>query len=261
SSAECDRIQPGCARTCAGANVGASSSSDATARNGHRRPFASGDMERFHLCGCGEQIGIDEIVALHALSGKYGDGSGKHRACESKGVELAALAAGIDGRRKIGEELRIEGAAGEGCIEMPWVDAGEMRAQAGGDHLPGEFGGREAEVGAPDGKDGFEAGSGEPLDAVGADVFEEEIAESNAVQAFGGGASADGGHAGFVVGVGAGKGQVDFPHWKTGRFRLQIEQLFAETVHCDAAELLIDGCEECDNLVVRVLAKEVQRPG
>ena len=93
---------------------------------------------------------------------------------------------------QVGEEVGIEGAAGEGGIEVARVNAGEMRAEAGGDHLlRPEFGGGDAEGRAPDGEDGFEAGSGELFDAVGADVFEEEVAKSDSVEAFGGGAGAD----------------------------------------------------------------------
>ena len=126
-----------------------------------------------------------------------------------QGVELAALAAGVDGWGKVGEELGVEGAAGEGGVEDTGVDAGEMGAEAGGKHLLGELGGGDAEVGGPDGEDGFEAGAGEFGDAVGADVLEEEVAEGDAADALGDGAGADLGHARFVFGVGAGEGKVD----------------------------------------------------
>jgi hypothetical protein len=75
-------------------------------------------------------------------------------------VELAALAAGVDCGWEVGEELGVEGAAGEGGIEVARVNAGEMRAEAGGDHLLGEVGSGDAEVRAPDGEDGFEPGPG-----------------------------------------------------------------------------------------------------
>src|ERR1700761_2663126 len=75
---------------------------------------------RRRLCGSryggrrGEEIGIDEIVSLHGLAGYDGDGSREHRAGGDEGVELAALAAWVDGGRQVGEELRVEGASGEG---------------------------------------------------------------------------------------------------------------------------------------------------
>ena len=89
-------------------------------------------------------------------------------------------------------------------------------------------------------------------DAVGADVFEEEIAEGDAVEAFGDGAGADLGHAGLVVGVGAGEGQVDLPEGQAGGGGLLVEQLLAEAVDGDAAELLVEGGEQGDDLVFGV---------
>ena len=144
---------------------------------------------------------------------------------------------------------------------MSRVDAGEMRAEAGGDHLVGEFGGGEAEVRAPDGEDGFETGSGELGDAVGADVLEEEVAEGDAVEAFGDGARADLGHARLVVSVGAREGKIDLPERQADGGGLQIEEFFAKAVDGDAAELLVEGGEEGDDLVLGVLAQEVEGPG
>jgi hypothetical protein len=75
-------------------------------------------------------------------------------------MELSAFAAGIDGFGKIGEQLGIEGTAGKGPIEDAGVDAGEVCAEPGGEHLLSEFCGGDAEVRAPNGEDGFEAGGG-----------------------------------------------------------------------------------------------------
>jgi hypothetical protein len=85
---------------------------------------------------------IDEIVALHSLCGYYRYGTREHGAGEGEGVELATLAAGIDFGGQVGEQGSVEGAAGEGRAECARVNAGEMRAQAGGDHFSGKcFGG------------------------------------------------------------------------------------------------------------------------
>jgi hypothetical protein len=176
-------------------------------------------------------------------------------------VELAAFAAGVDGFGKIGEQLGIEGAAGEGLIEDAGVDAGEVRAEPGGEHLAGEFGGGDAEIRAPDGEDGFEAGAGELGDAVGADVLEEEVAEGDAVDALGDGAGEDLGHAGFVVGVGAGEGEVDPPEGQPGGGGLLVEELLAEAVDCDAAVFLVDGGEQADDFILRLPSEEVEGPG
>ena len=84
-------------------------------------------------------------------------------------MKLATFSARIDGGGQVAEELGVEGATGEGGVEMTGIDAGEVGLEAGGDHLCGKLGGGDA----PDGKDGFEASACKALDAVGADVFEE----------------------------------------------------------------------------------------
>jgi hypothetical protein len=125
----------------------------------------------------------------------------------------------------------------------------------------GEFRGGDAEVRAPDGEDGFEAGPCESGDAVGADVLEEEVAEGDAVDALGDGAGEDVGHARLVVGVGAGEGQIDLPEGQPGGGGLLVEQLLAEAVDGDAAELLVDGGEQANDFILRLLAEQVEGPG
>jgi hypothetical protein len=129
--------------------------------------------------------------------------------------------------------------------------------EAGGDHLGGQLVGGNA----PDGEDGLKAGAGELLDAVGADVFEEEVTEGYAVQAFGAGAGESGGHSGFVVGVGAWEGKVDLPDGKARGGGLLIEEGFAVAVDGDAAKVLIDRGEEAYDHVLALLAEEVESPG
>ena len=211
--------------------------------------------------GVGKQIGIDEIVSLDDLAGNGGEGTREHWAGEGEGVELAALAARIDCGGEVSEEHRVEDAAGEGRAEVARVNTGKTRAKPGGDHLAGKLGGGDAEVGAPDGEDRFESGSGEALDAIGADVFEEEVAKGDAVEAFRGGALADLGHARLVVGVGAGEGKIDLPEREPGSRSLLVEQLFSEAMNGDAAELLVDRGQQGDNFVLGLLAEEVKRPG
>jgi hypothetical protein len=176
-------------------------------------------------------------------------------------VELTALAAGIDPGGQVGEQRGVEAAAGKGRAEHAWVNAGEMRAQAGGEHLAGKFRSGDSQARAPDGEDGFEARACEFGDAVGADVLKEEVAEGDAVQPLRGGAGADSGHARVVVGVRAGKGKIDLPERQANGVGLPVEQLFAEAVDGDAAELFVDGSEQGDDFEFGLLAEQVERPG
>ena len=91
-------FQPGLARLCA-------ERVEVEARSRH----AAGSQRRRARCALrlrfrgGEEIGIDEIVALYGLAGKYGEGTREDWAGESEGVELAALAAGVDAGGQVGE--------------------------------------------------------------------------------------------------------------------------------------------------------------
>jgi hypothetical protein len=60
-----------------------------------------------------DEIGEDESVTLDDDARLDGKGSREHRARDDARVKLAALAAGIDAVREIGEERRVEPASGE----------------------------------------------------------------------------------------------------------------------------------------------------
>ena len=209
----------------------------------------------------GEKIGIDEIVSLDSFSGNDSDGTRKHWSGEGEGVELAALAARIDAGWKVCEQFRIEGSACERWTERARINTSKMRAQACIDHLLGEFGGADAEISAPDRKDRLETGSSEALDAICANVLKEEVAESDSVKAFRSSASANLSHSPFVVGVAAREGKIDLPKRQTDRSGLPIEQLFAEAVNCDPAELFVDRGQQSNDFKFGLLAKEMKRPG
>ena len=53
-------------------------------------------------------------------------------------MELAALAARVDGGGQVVEQRRVEIPAGESSIELSWIDARNARDETGGDHLARE---------------------------------------------------------------------------------------------------------------------------
>lgn len=122
-----------------------------------------------------EQVGEDEAVAREDYTGRDVDGALKHGAGAGERVELAVFAARIDVVRKIGEEARVEAAAGEGRADFGRVDASDEGAEAGAEHFAGE----RARVAAPNGKDGRHTDGGKLAFAIGADVFQEEITEDD----------------------------------------------------------------------------------
>lgn len=172
-------------------------------------------------------------------------------------MKFAILAAGIDSGRQLGEKPLVEIAAGEIGRQAPGVDAGELRAEAGGDHVARQLSGGDL----PNGKQRLKACSRELAFAVGADIGEEEVAERDRLDAFRNCASADLAHAGFVLFVRAGPGQRDGPQWKTCGFGLLFEEPPSDGMHRDAIERLVEGGNQGYNFDGRILTEEMQRPG
>jgi hypothetical protein len=128
-----------------------------------------------------------------------------------------------------------------------------MRAHSGGDHLLREFIGWNL----PAGKERLDAGWGELRLSVGANVFQEEVAERDGVDALCEGTSAGCGHRLFVMLVGAWPGQRNLPQRKTRSVCLLAKELLAKAVHRDAFEMLIDGGEQADELDRGILLQQV----
>jgi hypothetical protein len=207
--------------------------------------------------GFGEaHIGEDEAVALKDLTVFDGDRFAKHGACVDDGVELAVFTAGIDARGKIAEEIEVEVAAGKFAGKLLRIDADDAGAEAGGDHVAGETVGVET----PDGKNGGEAGAGELLFAIAADVFEEEVAKGDGFNAVSDGGGAGAAHGGFILVVGAGPGKRYGMERKAGGAGLSFEQGAAGAVHGDAIEGGVEGGEEAGDVVLAALAEATEGP-
>ena len=99
----------------------------------------------------------------------------KHRACDHAGMKLALLAAGIGARRQFGEQRIVEAPAGERLRQLLEIDTDEIRLDARRDHLARQRIGRAL----PQRKQRRDAGAGELLLAIGAHVFEKQIAEDH----------------------------------------------------------------------------------
>ena len=106
----------------------------------------------------------------------------EHRPGVRERMKLATLAARIDRRVQRGQvrqQRRVEVAAGEAGRQLPRIDAGQPRAQAGGHHVVREHVRRDA----PDRKQRRQAGPAHPVLAIAPDVFEEEVAERDRLDA------------------------------------------------------------------------------
>ena len=74
-----------------------------------------------------QQIREDEAITLDDLARTHGNGVRKHRAFVREGVELATLAAGVDGCWQIIEKIVVVGAADKTRGDLLRVHARQMR--------------------------------------------------------------------------------------------------------------------------------------
>src|SRR5687768_7143876 len=114
----------------------------------------------YHICE-------DETVALDDRAELVGNRMVKHRPRERERMELAVLAARIDGWGQIVQQRSIEDAARKGTIELSRIDARESRLQACRHHFIGEF---TSGFCFPERKDRLEARTGQPGFAIAANI-------------------------------------------------------------------------------------------
>lgn len=206
-----------------------------------------------------ENIGEYKAVAGDGFADLNRDGMLKHRSRKAEGVEFAVLAARVNGGRQFGKQTLVVQASRKRWGKLFGVNGGQRGAQAARKHFFGEgFG---VVPRAPEGEDGLNARACHHAFAVGADVFEEEVAKSNVGHAFAAGAFDDGAHSCFVFFVGAGEGQRHRPERNARRFRLFFHQFHADAVHGDAVVGLVEGGEQADDFHSGLLADGVERPG
>ena len=104
----------------------------------------------------------------------------EHRTRATERVELAALAAGIDGWRQLRQQRGVIGSAGKTPVELLGIDARQDCAEAGGKHFPRERPGRLV----PERKQRIDPRACQPLFAIPSDILEKEIAERDVREAF-----------------------------------------------------------------------------
>src|SRR5581483_8770448 len=119
------------------------------------------------------EIAEREAVAFDGWPQLDGQRSREDRAGVDERVELAVLAARVDMLREIREQCAVVVASGESPVEHARVDAHQNGLEACPDELVRE----RRRVSAPQRKHRLPSDPGEPLLAVGTDVFEVEVAE------------------------------------------------------------------------------------
>jgi len=185
------------------------------------------------------------------------DGAREDRAIEDEGVEFTVFAAGIDAGREIGEESCIEFAAGEAGIEDFGVDANGDRAKSGGVEFADEFAG----VAFPNGEKGLHRDTREIFFPVKAEIFEEDVTESDATDSLLEIRKQRLFHAGFVDRIVALRRDEDLVQRQAERLRLPEQKFAANAVHADAIVALGHGGEQSRDAHIVLAEQRVQREG
>jgi len=191
------------------------------------------------------------------LPGSNGDGPPENRAIEDKGVEFAVFAAGVGAGREIAKKRVVEFASGEAGIENLGINANGGGAETLQVEKANEF----ARVTLPNREKSGYPHSSKVFFAVGAQVFEENVAKGDFANA----PIVENAHgllhARFVDGVDAMRRNANFVERQTDGFDLALEKLAANTVHADAFVALSDGCQESGHAKFLLLEKRVERHG
>ena len=202
-------------------------------------------------------IAKNKTVAVDDLAGSNRDRPPENRTMENKSVKFAVFATGVRVRRKIAEKRIVEFASGEAVIENLGINANGDGAETLGVEKADEF----ARVALPDGKESGHSDARKILFAIGAQVFEQNVAKGDLANALIVENAQGLPHARFIDGIHALGRDAYFVERQADGFGLELEKLPANAVHADAFVALGDGREERGNAELLLLEQRVKRHG
>src|SRR5256886_1170581 len=146
------------------------------------------------------------------------------------GVKFAVFTARVDLGRKVAEERLVEFAAGKAWVENFGVNASGDGAETLFVEATDQF----ARIALPDGEERGHADASEIFFAVGAEVFEEDVAEGNFTDAVSEVNAQGFFHARFIDGVDALRRDENFVKREADGFGLALKEFAANAVHGNA---------------------------
>src|SRR5947207_467734 len=186
-----------------------------------------------------------------------GNGPAKDGTSEDKRVKFAVFAAGIGVGRKITEKRFVELTASKARGE-------DFRINANGDGaetLGVEFANQFARIALPDGKEGGHTDAREIFFAIGAQVFEENVAKGDFANTLIVEDAQGVLHARFIDGIDTLRRDADFVQGQADGFGLLLQKLAAYAVHADAVVAFGDGGEKSRHAKLLLLEQRVQGHG
>jgi len=217
------------------------------------------DDEDGHFSVCHavtEKIGKNEAVTIDDLAGLCQYRITEAGAIEHEGVKFTIFATRVDGFGQVAKESHIEAPPGKQAIELTGVEAGDDRAYTASHHVQRELARRQV----PEREQRLDSRTLQLPLTVRANVTQEEIAESNRLNADVEGAGAQGSHAGLIDIVRARPRQFDGPERQSDAGRLRFDQWAANRMHRDTIEGGIESRDQADDIEIGLSPKLMQRP-
>ena len=178
----------------------------------------------------------------------------KDGAIENKSVEFAVFTAGVGAGWKIAEEGSVKFAAGEAGVKDFRIDTRGDCTEVLLMEVADEF----ARVALPNGEEAGHADAGEIFLAVGAEVFEEDVAEGYFPNTLVVEEAESFFHASFVDSVDTLGWNEDFVERQADGLSLLLQEFAADAVHSDAVVGFGDGGEKSYDLELLLQEQRVQ---
>ena len=191
------------------------------------------------------------------LAGSNRDRPPENRTIANKSVKFAVFAAGVRVSWKIAEKRIVEFASGKAAIENLGINANGDGAETARLKEADEF----VRVSLPDGKQSAHSDARKIFFAIGAQVFEENVAKGNLANALIVETAQGLPHARFINGIRALRRDAHFVERQADGCGLELEKLAANAVHADAFVALGDGREEGCDVELLLLEQRVKRHG
>ena len=204
-----------------------------------------------------QQIAKDETVAMDDFAGANGNGPAEDGTVKDKSMKFPVFAAGIGVGRKIAKERVDEFTTGETGSENFGIDAGghgtEMFCVEGAN----EF----ARVALPDGEKSGHAHARKVFLAIGAQVFQEDVAKGDFAYTLIVEDAQSLLHARLVDGIDALRWDAHFVQRQADGFGLLEQEFATDAVHADAVVAVGDSGEESRHAELWLLEQRVQGHG
>lgn len=203
------------------------------------------------------QVAKDKTISVGDLTGAKKDRPAEDGTVKNKGVEFAVFSTRVGAGRKIAKKRFVEFTAGEAGMDNLGVNANGHGAETLRVKKADEF----TRIALPEGKESGHADACKIFFAIGAQVFEKDVAEGDFANALIVETAQGLLHARFIDGIQAPPGDAYFVQRQADGFGLELQEFATNAVHADAFIALGDGGQESRGAELLLLEQRVKRHG